>query len=704
MKNGNKIPVWFILSILIFLACASSSPQQQNVIAVNPEVTYQTFDHWEATAQSGEIEYPQLFAKVRDALFDRAVNDLGINRLRLEIYNGSENPVDYFTPFFEGRISRQEWKTHWFEIINDNADPLVIDPAGFHFAQMDRTIDEVVIPVKQRLEAKGEKLYVNLNYVDFGKSAFEHRNFPEEYAEFMLATFLHIQEKYGWTPDGIEMVLEADNAGWNGTQLGQALVAAGRRLRANGFTPDFIAPSTVSMANAIPFLDQMVQAPGFGQYFTELSYHRYGGVSDSNLQNIGSRAIAAGLKTSHLERIGAGHEDLHKDLTLGRNSSWAQYTMAWPMSDGSDDGGKYFLIDDRDPNQPTVQMGSRTKFLRQYFKYIRPKAVRIEATTSNPTFDPVAFINADCKPAVVVKAGGSGTLTIQGLPAGVYGVKYTTDAEYDIDRPEVALTAGQSLQTTMPAAGVITIYARSVSCAPLANVSAASYRGGALAAESIVAAFGKDLANASLLAPQAPLPPVLGETSVKVRDSRGVERLAPLFFVSPKQINYQIPTGTSLGPATILVFKGNNLVNLSGIDIRPVAPGLFTANGASSGVPAALVLRIKGDYSIGYESVSRYDEGSRQYVPTPIDLGAETDQVFLVLFGTGARGLSGIEGVKAIVGESPVPAIHVLPLPDYIGLDQITVGLPRTLTGKGEVQVEVMIDGKRTNPVTIQIQ
>jgi hypothetical protein len=43
---------------------------------------------------------------------------------------------------------------------------------------------------------------------------------------------------------------------------------------------------------------------------------------------------------------------------------------------------------------------------------------------------------------------------------------------------------------------------------------------------------------------------------VRVRDSTGVERLAPLCFVSPGQINYHVPPGTTNGPATVTVTSG----------------------------------------------------------------------------------------------------------------------------------------------------
>lgn len=682
--------------------------QPQVVIKINPGVTYQIMLGWEATAQAGQVAFRNAFSKYKDALFDAAVNDLGVNRIRLEIQNGSENPVDYFTMFYNGQISANEWRAHWYEIINDNDDPFAINPARFQFSTIDQTIDTVVTPIKQRLEARGEKIYVNLNYVDFGPSAFEHKDYPEEYAEFMLATFLHLRDKYGWTPDAIEMVLEADNARWSGTQLGQAIVATGDRLKANGFHPSFVAPSATNMGNAIKLFDQIVQVPRASQYITELSYHRYGGVSDDNLQTIGNRALQYGISAAHLELIGANYHDLHKDLTLARNSSWSQFTLAWALSDGVDDGGKYYVVDDRDPNQPVVQVGSRTKFLRQYFKYVRRGAVRIGAVSDNPEYEPLAFVNADCRQTVIVKTERSGNFSVQGLPNGVYGVKYTTDFNYNIDKADVTVNAGQSLQTSIPAPGVITIYAKSVSCAPLVNVSAANYRQDELAIESMVAVFGKDLAGQTVFARETTLPSSMDGTEVWITDSNGLIWSAPLFFVSPYQINYQIPPGVAPGPAVVAVIRGSETVALSSALVKQVAPGLFTADASGGGLPAAVALRIKADGSQRYEPILRFDEEKNRYVPITIDLGpdlgAESDQVFLVLFGTGIRRRSALSAVKAKVGDIEAPVANAEAVTNFAGLDQVALRLPRSLAGRGAADVSLSVDGKPCNVVTVNLK
>jgi hypothetical protein len=69
----------------------------------------------------------------------------------------------------------------------------------------------------------------------------------------------------------------------------------------------------------------------------------------------------------------------------------------------------------------------------------------------------------------------------------------------------------------------------------LAPTSAASYDRFTLASESIAALFGAGLATTTQVATTIPLPTSLANTTVKLRDGGGVERAAPLFFVSPNQ-------------------------------------------------------------------------------------------------------------------------------------------------------------------------
>jgi hypothetical protein len=449
------------VSIVVLCHNFTISSPVGNAIALNPYARYQTMTGWEATAEAGALFSPA-WNNYKDALFDQVVNDLGLNRVRLEITSGVENPTDYFAQWRAGQITEGQYDAKRYEIINDNLDPNNINPNGFKWSSIDSYIDNVVVPLRQRLAARGEQLWVNVNYVDFGSSTFEHKNTPAEYAEFVLATYQHMQSAYGFVPNSWEVSLEPDTsaASWSSSQVAQAIKAAGDRLLANGFMPNFVAPSTTDAGNAPSYIDQIAQTSGAMQYVGQFSYHRYAGGTTSNIQQIASRALSFGKATGMLEWIGADYNTLHQDIKVGQNSAWQQYVLAGPISWGSDSGDRYYIIDDTDAANPIITMGSRTKFLRQYFKFIRIGAQRIEALTGNTNFDPVAFINPDGKYVVVVKASSGGNFSIQGLPAGTYGIKYTTVSQYDRDLSDKAVGSGQALSTNIPAAGVISIYAR----------------------------------------------------------------------------------------------------------------------------------------------------------------------------------------------------------------------------------------------------
>src|SRR3989344_4166109 len=215
----------WIKKILISLFIISSiqfhipSPvKAQATITVNPNQTYQTMTGWEATAGADPrvLCYPN-FPNYKNQVYDLLVDELGINRLRLEIRAGVENQQDYWTNYVnQGSPPDPDpnytfWREHRYSTVNDNADPNNINWSGFQFSEMDWAIDNVILPIKQRVEANGEQLFINVNYVAFtaqiGSGLQYIHNQPAEYAEFVLATYTHLQQK-GLVPDTWEVLLE----------------------------------------------------------------------------------------------------------------------------------------------------------------------------------------------------------------------------------------------------------------------------------------------------------------------------------------------------------------------------------------------------------------------------------------------------------------------------------------------------------------
>ena len=265
-------------------------------------------------------------------------------------------------------------------------------------------------------------------------------------------------------------------------------------------------------------------------------------------------------------------------------------------------------------------------------------------------------------------------------------------------------TANVTVFTPAPGGGQTSALPFTIANA-LANVSAASFLGQELAQESIVAAFGTSLATSVAVASTTPLPTTLAGTTLKVRDSAGTERNAPLFFVAPAQINYQMPPGTAPGPATVTVTSGNGVISSGLVQMSSVAPGLFTANASGQGVAAAVALRVKANGEQVFEALARFDQATGVFVPAPLDLGPEGEQVFLIGFGTGLRGRSSLAAVSARLGGLSVEVLFVGAQGGFVGLDQLNLGpLPRNLAGRGNVDFVLMVDGKNANTTQLNIK
>src|SRR5687767_7520285 len=120
----------------------------------------------------------------------------------------------------------------------------------------------------------------------------------------------------------------------------------------------------------------------------------------------------------------------------------------------------------------------------------------------------------------------------------------------------------------------------------VAIVSAASYVWAA-SSESIMAAFGSDLssttASATDMDPKAPgiqLPMTLGGVNVKVDNIP-----APLFFVSPRQINFLLPTITvppNQNSSTVLqvqITASDGTTHSGSVNYYLSVPAIFSRDG-----------------------------------------------------------------------------------------------------------------------------
>jgi uncharacterized protein (TIGR03437 family) len=299
---------------------------------------------------------------------------------------------------------------------------------------------------------------------------------------------------------------------------------------------------------------------------------------------------------------------------------------------------------------------------------------------------------------------GSGVpvaITVEGLPDGATfssvndtnnsarGTFRWTPAAGDVGRNvSITFTATDGALTDVKAVQVSVVQASQV-----AAVNAADFSLGPLAADSIAAAFGVNLAPRVELAQSVPLPLTLADTMLTIN---GIP--APLFFVSPSQINFVVPSGVDAGPATILVSNALGSFALGNIQIAATAPAIFTADATGKG-DAAAQATIDG---VNYQQ-------------QPFDVTVNGKPSVLVLYGTGIRrtpaanpndGNGVAEAVIVKIDGITSNVLYAGAQGTFAGLDQINIEFPATLAGQAQRRVEVVVTagGLVANRVTIQIK
>jgi len=121
-------------------------------------------------------------------------------------------------------------------------------------------------------------------------------------------------------------------------------------------------------------------------------------------------------------------------------------------------------------------------------------------------------------------------------------------------------------------------------------VDAATFSSSAVAAGSIASVFGGNLSSGIAAASVAPSPSSSGRgngalslpTSVLATQVLINDVPAPLFYVSPNQINFQVPPGIT-GTIPVVVVSNGVRGEAATVDVKDVAPRIFTVAGSPQG-------------------------------------------------------------------------------------------------------------------------
>ena len=152
---------------------------------------------------------------------------------------------------------------------------------------------------------------------------------------------------------------------------------------------------------------------------------------------------------------------------------------------------------------------------------------------------------------------------------------------------------------------------------------------------------------------------------------------ARIFYASPDEVVFAVPSGLANGPAQFVVTNADDFSSKAVATIFNGAPGVFTASGDGSG--EAIVLN------------------SETLAPEPFD--PSSGRLRLSVFTTGATEAM---NVSVTINGKPVTIETVAPS-GLSGLDEIHVLVPAELSGAGAATLIVTADGVQSNPVTIEL-
>jgi N-acyl-D-amino-acid deacylase len=202
----------------------------------------------------------------------------------------------------------------------------------------------------------------------------------------------------------------------------------------------------------------------------------------------------------------------------------------------------------------------------------------------------------------------------------------------------------------------------------------------------------------------APTAEAASALAVRITDSAQVERVATVVRATPASADVIVPSETAVGEAVVSVLTASGLFLRDRLRIEPVSPALFSANQDGKGASLGRVIRTSEDGSTTTGPLSQCAEEPGSCVPIPIDLGPETTKVDVELEATGIRGQTDVAGISARIGDEPAEVLSMQPSASAPGVDMVTVRLPRSLAGRGELDVIVTVSEKSSNSVKIVVQ
>lgn len=261
--------------------------------------------------------------------------------------------------------------------------------------------------------------------------------------------------------------------------------------------------------------------------------------------------------------------------------------------------------------------------------------------------------------------------------------------------PVSSLTANVPLNIAVTTAAYATGYLPLTVTGPLVVINGILNNASSLpsiAPGSLISIYGSGLSNTIAPAFGPPLPIVLYGTTVTING-----RALPLLYVSPTQINAQVPYAISTGTATMTVdtATSSNWNSPVNFQVSAAAPGIYlqgtTNRAVALNLPDGTINSPQFPATPGqYLTVYLTGQGAVD-PPVPSGSAASADPLSWDVLGT-----------QAMIGGLPAPVQFAGLAPGFVGLMQINVQVPQGLSGDQPLRVSV--GGVSSNTAVISLK
>jgi uncharacterized protein (TIGR03437 family) len=295
--------------------------------------------------------------------------------------------------------------------------------------------------------------------------------------------------------------------------------------------------------------------------------------------------------------------------------------------------------------------------------------------------DPLGFTVSSDSSWLSATTGGALTpsgLTIQADPTALAPGSYTGN----ITATSADGSSMASISCTLEVSGPLP------SLTTANFLSAATFLPAAAAPGGLFTVMATDLGGSINTAATPDLPTLLDGVTVAIN---GIP--APLIYVSPTQINAQVPYEVGSGPATLTLTKNGVAGQPVPISVAGTAPQIFLATGAHAAV-------LNQDYSVNSPGnpaltssvISIFWTGQGQ-VNNPVTTGAPATALFPN---------TTVASTAATIGGQPAAVLYSGLAPGFAGLAQANLQIPDLPSG--EYPVVLTVGSANSNSATVSIK